>query len=181
MIDAKQKVSQATLDTFRNLLAAEKEEEFRSSFLKLHENDQFNIIRRLGTTARAEVIGILSPEEFAMIFKWFDRDEQLELFDEMDEAYGIRMLERMSTDNVRHFMEPLKAAVQQELLAGLSAQKAAHIRELITYDGGNVVNVIRKVFISCFSDDTAVAVIEKFKVDTITHDVVFHIYIAGED
>lgn len=181
MIDAKQKVSQATLDTFRNLLAAEKEEEFRSSFLKLHENDQFNIIRRLGTTARAEVVGILSPEEFAMIFKWFDRDEQLELFDEMDEAYGIRMLERMSTDNVRHFMEPLKAAVQQELLAGLSAQKAAHIRELLTYKRGSAGSVMRKEFITGFPDDTAGAMVEKLKGDTTTHEAVHHIYIADED
>lgn len=181
MINVKPKVSQETVDTFRNLLDAEKKEEFRSGFLKLHKNDQFNIIRRLGTKARTEMTGILSPEEFAMIFKWFDRDEQLELFDEMDKAYGIRMLERMSTDNVRHFMEPLKASVQKELLDGLSAEKAAHIHELLTYKKGSAGSIMRKEFISGFPDDTASAMIEKLKSDTTTYEAVHNIYIADED
>lgn len=52
----------------------------------------------------------------------------------MGEAYGTRMLERMSTDNVRHFIEPLEADFQKELLDRLSAKKAGHIREFLTYE-----------------------------------------------
>src|SRR5699024_11543492 len=72
-------------------------------------------------------------------------------------------------------------AGQQELQSGLSAQKAAHIRELLTNKRRSAGSVMRKEFITGFPDYTAGAMIEKLKGDTTTHEAVHHIYIADED
>lgn len=45
MLHEKQEVNKKTMDAYTGMLAEDKKDEFRSRFLKIHTNDQFNIIR----------------------------------------------------------------------------------------------------------------------------------------
>lgn len=130
MRDMKQRLDPHTIKTYRKMLGEDREA-FIDGFLELHSNEQYQILRILDGKELEAVFALISPETFAPIFKWFSRRRQLKLYGIMAENYRIRMLERLATDDMRRFIEPMEEADQQEILSRLSPTKRRYMEELL--------------------------------------------------
>ncbi|WP_342387991.1 magnesium transporter [Salinicoccus bachuensis] len=180
MRDMKKRLDSRTIETYRKMLN-EDGSAFAERFPGLHSNEQYQILRSFGREEQGAVFEIISPEAFAQVFKWFSRDEQLELYGHMEEDYRMRMLERLATDDVRHFIEPMGDGAQKGILSKMSATKRRHMEELLQYDRHSAGSIMRKEFVSGAPEDDVATVVEKLKDDTTTYEAVHFVYVVDHD
>ncbi|OZT77422.1 magnesium transporter [Salinicoccus roseus] len=180
MRDMKQRLDPHTIKTYRKMLGEDREA-FIDGFLELHSNEQYQILRILDGKELEAVFAVISPETFAPIFKWFSRKRQMKLYGIMTQDYRMRMLERLSTDDTRRFIEPMEEADQQEILSRLSPTKRRHMEELLQYARHSAGSIMRKEFVRGAPEDDVNMMVEKLKEDTTTYEAVHFIYVVDDD
>ncbi|MFB9861212.1 magnesium transporter [Salinicoccus siamensis] len=136
---------------------------FLDEFKLLHSNEQYQIIEEMEAQHQKALFGLLPPEDFAKLFKWFSYTGQSRLFSRMSDEYGRVMLEHLPSDDVQRFFSKMDEARRNRLLEGLSEQKRSHIEELLAYEKHSAGSIMQKEFMTATQEESAKEVVERLR------------------
>ncbi|GAB3056149.1 magnesium transporter [Salinicoccus sesuvii] len=180
MKEVKNRLDRETLESWKSKLDMDAST-FITAYSNLHSNEQYQVLRSFDTDRQRKVFSLIPPEMTAQVFKWFSRDEQVRLYREMDEAYRIRMLDRLASDDVRRFIEPMESTEQNDILERMDASKRKHMQELLAYPSYSAGSIMRKEFIMAAPEADVAEAIQKLREHTDTYEAVYFIYIVDRD
>lgn len=162
-------------------LQVDQMKKFRKKFLALHPSDQLDLFMTLNEKQRKTVYSYLSPEEFAMIFSGFDRENQEVFFQELYEDYASDMLNAMFTDDVVQFLKQVNQDLIEEILEKMDPEKAQEVRKLLRYEHETAGAIMTREFISISSTDTAGEVIEQLRTESPNAEIIYYNYVVDKN
>lgn len=153
---------------------------FRDLFLKLHTNDQIEVLDLLYPENKAKITGFLSPEEFAEIFDMLEIEEQDDAMNYLPADYLTSTLHYVSDDNVTDFLLSLEQDKRQILLERMAIPDRIAIEKLLQHDESTAGSIMTTEMITVSENDSPKAVIEKMRDIGRQAEMIYYIYVLNE-
>ncbi|ADU31737.1 magnesium transporter [Evansella cellulosilytica] len=154
---------------------------FRTEFLELHPTDQIDIFKQLSIEKRKHVYRYLTPAEFAEIFQGLQLTEQKTIFAELEDDFGLRMINELSADDVTDFFGNIPDSVATYLLSKLEESEANNIKLLLSYKEDTAGAIMTTEFITISPNETVTQVMARLRKEGADAETIYYLYVVNDD
>lgn len=160
---------------------ANKKEDFRALFLKLHTKDQMELFHLLYPENKKKIADFIQPLEFAPIFEYMDFEDQENASEYLPTNYMAEVFNEMAADNVSQFLGELETEEQDPFLDMMNKEERTHVEELLSYVPETAGSIMTKEFISVAMDQKVSEVIEKLRSIGRDAETIYYLYVVNHD
>ena len=165
------------------MVNTDQREEFRETFLPLHERDQLNLFHLLYPENKAKISEFLSAEEFAEIFEWMDIQDQKDAVKYLPEDYILSVFNDLPADTLANFvyLNNRTDTNIEAILNKMNDQKYKRVVEILSYEQETAGSIMTKEYFFLYEENTAQEVIDKIRRYAEQVETVYYLYVVDRN
>lgn len=172
------------LKIFRRLTAIaslDDREEFRKSFMKLHNHDRARYLFGLDRRTRTQYFGYLKPKELARLLESTKPKERAAHLAEMPEELAASVLTGMYVDNAVDTLKLLPSEQRKRLLTVMDPVAADKIGALMHYGDDTAGSIMTSELVAVGEKATAGEALEIIKEQASKAVTVYYVYVTDRE
>lgn len=150
-----------------------------SKLKTLHAADIADIIEELDKQNQITLFQSLDDEKAAQVLEEIETDVQLSLLDTLSDEKASDILEIMPSDEAADILEEIEDTRAEKLLVQMETENSSEIRELMEYDEKTVGSVMAKEFVSFLPDRTVMNALVYLRDNKPKDDISHYIYLTN--
>ncbi|MBO0437620.1 magnesium transporter [Vagococcus fluvialis] len=167
-------------DLLRQLLHADKMNEFREMFLEWHLYEQGQFYFTLDEKERLRLYTYLSPKETADMFDVIEEDHEdmKDYLSEMAPRYVADMLSEMYADNAADILNQLDKEEALKYLSLMTSENVNRIKVLIGYEDKTAGAIMTTEYVSIVANQTIRSALNLLRKKATQAEIIYYIYVV---
>ena len=170
-------------ESLRQLLHADRINEFRETFLEWHLYEQGQFYFSLDQSERLRLYTYLSPKETADMFDVIEEDHEdmKDYLTEMAPRYVADMLSEMYADNAADILHQLDKEDALKYLSLMPSEHVNRIKVLLGYEDKTAGAIMTTEYISIVANQTIRSALTLLRKKASEAEVIYYVYVVDRD
>ena len=167
-------------DLFKHVKRGEREE-FRESFLTLHERDQQELFHLLYPENKRKIADLITPEEFSEIFEWMDLEDQKDAVAYLPQNYMVDVFDYLPTDTLANFVLLADVEDFDDILDQMDEQEYKSLQEVMSYEIETAGSIMTKEYFYILEEQTTEEVINRIRTFGERAETIYYLYVVDKN
>ncbi len=167
-------------DLFRYVKEGDREQ-FRESFLTLHERDQQELFHLLYPEKKRKISDFLSPEEFAEIFEWMDVEDQKDAVTYLPQKFMVSVFDYLPTDTLANFVLLADVEDFDAILKQMDETEYKRLQEVMSYELETAGSIMTKEYFYILEELTSKEVIQRIRDFGERAETIYYLYVVDKN